>query len=46
MMSVITAHEWYREHRGYRESLRRGAVGLRDVEADAAEADAAEKVYE
>jgi len=43
VMSMIIAHEWYRE---YAQRHRRGAL-YRDWEADAAEADAAEeKVYE
>lgn len=42
IMSVVAAHEWYREH------PRRQAALARDAEADAAEAGAAEteKVYE
>jgi butyryl-CoA dehydrogenase len=40
IMSLITAHEWYREH------PRRHTELPRDAEADAAEAEASEKVYE
>ncbi len=40
VMSLITAHEWYREHPS------RLATSARDSEADAAEAEAAEKVFE
>ncbi|NCC94289.1 MAG: acyl-CoA dehydrogenase, partial [Opitutae bacterium] len=42
VMSMIAAHEWYREH-----AQRRPAQAVRDFEADAASADAVEeKIYE